>query len=164
VVESKASWLTDSVLWERDASKYLQLLRQKYGVTQNDIKGVGQLAKSILKLFKGKDCIPEDGSLLHCNSIYPILAVYDDYLGAGDHAAFFAKEFYCYLCSQTDGIPQNFEIGTRTVHPLIVMGVSAIEVLEIISRRRSVLRVLDEYYDKICEHPGPFENHLLEYL
>ncbi len=102
--EMKAVWVRDDVVLDDDYERYLDHLRDKYGVRTGSeggrsIKGVGQLARAITKVASG-EWVPITEDFTRVKQLYPVLLVHDPLLDAPVHGKFLAAEFAAALAPE----------------------------------------------------------------
>ncbi|HUG69302.1 MAG TPA: hypothetical protein VMM76_16240 [Pirellulaceae bacterium] len=145
LIESKATWIRDDVVEHRDPRQYVRLLHERYSRrSDNQPKGVGQLANAICKLATGEwRPINEDLSL--ARTIFPVLLVHDTRLDGISHAHFLANEFRDAIVA--DEIRPNWEMrkGQFTITPLIVLTIDTLEILERSVEHFSLADLFREY-------------------
>ena len=134
--EIKAVWIREDKILNEDYQKYLEHLREKYGVTEQDsqgnrkIKGVGQLAR-ILNDISCDQFQAKNREFSQFNAVYPVLLVCDTFLTAPVYGQFLASEFERLF--QPDQKRDSGELikNNLTVHPLIVLTIEDLENLEL---------------------------------
>lgn len=133
--EMKATWISDRVVAADEPERYLDQLREKYGVHtgpegRQTAKGVGQLARSICRIANGEWTLTGQ-DLAGPKRLYPVLLVHDQLLDAPVHGQFLAEEFV--QCLQPDGVCSNGDLrkGRFAVTPLIIMTIDDLENLEV---------------------------------
>jgi hypothetical protein len=107
--------------------EYVQGLRRKYGVTQEDgVKGVGQLARFVSAITATTHRLKElDG----IEQIIPVLLVYDPLLDAPLHTEFLAQEFTTALAPDRVLTNGTMKKGDLQIANLVVMTVDELENL-----------------------------------
>lgn len=132
--EIKAAWVRDDIVVDEEPDRYLDHLREKYGVhggpeCRASVKGVGQLARTISRLAGG-EWRATGQELAEARRVYPVLVVHDQFVDAPVHSHFLATEFA--RCLQPDGTWANGDLqkGPFSVLPLIVMTIDDLESLE----------------------------------
>lgn len=127
VFEMKAAWLREDKMLSEDYADFVSNLRQKYGAmpansldSKERPKGIAQLARIIRAVAK-REWLGERGELSTVEVIYPVLVVHDDELSAPGFGSFLNEEFKKLL--------EPIELSLR-VHPLTVMTISDLEILE----------------------------------
>ncbi len=160
LVEAKNCLIRDSIVMGNSAEMYLEALRSKYGVSEADNKGLGQLGSSIQKVLKGSRK-PLDQILCpeHWNCIYPLLIVNDEQLGSGDHQWFLSREFEKQLSTPRSG--SGYDLYGKRIKPLTVLTPQSLIWLEMFCRYMTLHSILDKYiFNFDFERPIPFQSHL----
>jgi hypothetical protein len=147
--EMKAVWVRDDLIFENDPERYLDHLRDRYGVRIEDdgsrsVKGVGQLARTITKLASGEwTPLAQDFTLVE--RLYPVLLVHDPLIDAPGHGNILAQEFAAALAP--DQVRQTGEMrkGRFWVVPLIIMTIADLESLETSIEHFSLHDLLRDY-------------------
>ena len=132
IFETKAVWVKDTVILNDAPNRYLDHLREKYGVVPKSgerAKGIGQLATAVTNLAS-QTWAPRDVDFQNVRTIYPILLVYDSFLDSPVHCQFLNSEFKHALTP--DAVLQNemMRKGQFLVAPLIIMTLEHLEALE----------------------------------
>jgi len=132
--EMKAVWLREEEILTEDHARYLQHLREKYGVAEGTcrdrkIKGVGQLAKQI-KVMASKGWLEKNEKFSKIQLIYPVLVVHDTRLSEFLHGNFLASEFKALLAPDDEPRSGELKKGQLRIAPLIVMTIEELEDLE----------------------------------
>jgi hypothetical protein len=141
--EFKSAWLPEAPHW-KDGADYMSLLRQRYGATEDSVKGVAQIARSIRRVGEG---VWRSTSLSfdHVSRIIPVLLTYDPLMEAPAHPKFLANEFARLL--EPDEKRRNCDMrkGKFRVAPLIVMTLNDLEDLQSSIENFSLTELLREY-------------------
>jgi hypothetical protein len=128
--ESKATWIREDIVEHRDPEEYVRVLCERYSKRSDDQpKGVGQLAKAITNLASGEWRLSNQDFTLARN-VYPVVIAYDPRLDGAFHSHFLANEFRAALAPNE--IRENGEMrkGRFLVAPLIVLTIENLENLE----------------------------------
>ncbi len=161
LIETKAVWIREDKILNEDSQKYLEHLREKYGVIEQcntgtrKVKGVGQLARIanniVCDLFQIKN--PEFNQVA---TIYPILLVYDAFLDAPVYGQFLASEFERLFCPSQKS---DFKNGL-TVHPLIVLTIEDLENLEFSLNHFELQDLLSDYSINCPDRLASLNNYI----
>jgi hypothetical protein len=162
--EMKAVWVRDDVVLDDNYERYLDHLRDKYGVRTNgkggrSIKGVGQLARTITNLTSG-EWTPLTEDFTRVEQLYPVLLVHDPLLDAPVHGKFLATEFAAALVPEEVGRTGMMRKGRFWVAPLIVMTIDDLEALETSIEHSSLLDLLRDYSVACSDRVASLHNYL----
>lgn len=148
--EIKAVWIREDKILNEDYQKYLEHLREKYGVIERNsqdnqrVKGVGQLAR-ILNNISCDKFKTKNKEFSQVDTVYPVLLVYDTFLTAPVYGQFLASEFERLF--QPDQKKDSGELikSKLTVHPLIVLTIEDLENLELSIKHFEFRDLLSDY-------------------
>jgi hypothetical protein len=128
VIEAKAVWIQDDMVFHDDPKVFVEHLREKYG-GESSKKGYKQLARSVSKIST-QEWQPAGIDLTRTKHVYPVLLVHDALLDAPVFPHFLAEEFRHEL--QPDSIDTGgwMTKGRFRVAPLIVITIDDMECLE----------------------------------
>ena len=148
--EFKAAWINEEKILPDQHEVFLEHIRDKYGVSsgsQERLKGVAQLARSIANLSAGEWDV--DDLDLKSRLIFPVLLVHDSLFDAPAYGNFLAIEFEKAL--QPD---EKYEFGIMKkgalkIVPLILM---TIEDLENLEQSVQTFSLYDLLYDYAVTH------------
>jgi hypothetical protein len=162
--EMKAVWVRDDVVLDDDYERYLDHLRDKYGVRTGgqggrSIKGVGQLARTITNLASG-EWTPLTEDFTRVKHLYPVLLVHDPLLDSPVHGKFLAAEFAAALAPEEVGPIGTMRKGRFWVAPLIVMTIDDLEALETSIEHFSLHDLLRDYAAAHSDRVVSLHNYL----
>jgi len=160
----KAVWVRDDVVLDDDPARYLDHLRDKYGVRvegdgSRSIKGVGQLARTITKLASG-EWAPLTQDFMMVKRLYPVLLVHDPLLDAPGHGNILANEFAAVLAPDEVGGTGEMRKGRFWVVPLIIMTIEDLEALETSVEHFSLHNLLRDYSTDCRDRMASLHNYL----
>ncbi len=165
LIETKAVWIREDKILNEDSQRYLEHLREKYGVIEQcntgtrKVKGVGQLARIanniVCDQFQIKN--PEFNQVA---TIYPILLVYDAFLDAPVYGQFLASEFESLF--QPDQKKDSGELikNKLTVHPLVVLTIEDLENLEFSINHFELQDLLSDYSINCPDRLASLNNYI----
>jgi len=144
--EMKAVWVRDTVILDEDHDKYLQHLRQRYGVGGGGErpKGIGQLARTISNIVS-ETWIPVGHNFEKVKWVYPVLLVHDSLLDTPVHVSFLASEFQEALRPNEILRDGTMKKGGFRVAPLTVMAIDLLESLETSIEHFRLVDLLRDY-------------------
>jgi len=165
LLEMKAVWIREDNILNEDYQKYLEHLREKYGVSENDsrdnqkVKGVGQLAR-ILNNISCDKFKTKNKEFSQVDTVYPVLLVHDASLAAPVYGQFLALEFERLL--QPDRKKDSCELikNKLIVHPLIVLTIEDLENLECSIKHFEFRDLLSDYSINCPDRLESFRNYI----
>lgn len=128
--------------------KFVKILREKYGVTQNgsskSVKGVGQLARIICELIINREEI-NGLDFSKVQKVFPVLLVHDSLLHSPLYGEFLATEFKelivpDFILPNGDMIKNNI-----CILPLILMTIDELENIETANEHYGMKQFLIDY-------------------
>jgi len=141
--EFKSAWLPEAPPW-KDSADYMSLLRQRYGATEDSVKGVAQIARSIRRVGEGV-WRSTNLSFNQVARIIPVLLTYDPLMEAPAHPKFLANEFARLLEPDEKRPNSDMRKGRFRVAPLVVMSLNDLEDLQSSIENFSLTELLREY-------------------
>ena len=145
--ELKAIIMPERLMDGEKPEQYVRFLLSKYArYSDADVKGAGQLARSIQRLRTSEWVL--DRSIEQIRRIHPVLLVHDEFLEAPGHIHPLAKSFYDAL--KPDYIfpyQQSYAYGRFVVMPLIVISIDNLEMLQAVALDQGIIRILFDYSD-----------------
>lgn len=132
VFEMKAIFIRESE--KNDVEKYLDELREKYGLSLDDennikIKGVGQLAR-IVNIITSNAWIDKNSEFKNTKTIFPLLVVHDPFLTAPLHGTFLASEFKSFMSPDKELKTGELIKGPFMILPPIIISIDDLEDIE----------------------------------
>ncbi len=127
--ETKTGLIREDKILVEDYELYLKHLREKYVQTEDDNKGIGQLAK-IVEFLASRTWLGENQEFSKAKKIYPVLIVQDPLLSAPVYGEFFASEFLKLLIPDSPASNGKFLIGNLEVALPIIITIDELENLE----------------------------------
>ena len=157
--EMKAVFMDDSSILSNKSEKLIELLNEKYGITANTKKGVGQLARFIEAIIKKKN-----EALDNCYSkiqvIYPVLLVHDTFLNTPLMGEFlsimFREAIKPDVIQSTGGIVK----GSITIKDLILMTIDELENLETSIQNFGFKDFLYDYTNECSDRKTSIKNFI----
>lgn len=159
--EVKAVWGRESDLSPERSGALLSLLRNRFSVTEDAVKGVGQLARIIVAIVERRWLGPMDG-FADAQRVFPIIVVHDRLLGSPGFGAFIVEEFRNALGPHSVARHGEFHRGQITILAPIVLTAEDLELLEVSVERSGFRDLLAEYSRFSPDRMSPFSTYLAE--
>jgi len=144
--EMKAVWIRDTAILDEDPERYLELLRDRYGIGKRGerSKGIAQLATAIANLASGA-WVATGEDIEKAKTVYPVLLVHDTLLDTPVHSNFLSSEFKEVL--NPDEIFQDASMrkGRFRILPLTVMTIQHLENFETSIEHFQLVDLLRDY-------------------
>lgn len=143
IFETKSTWLREETVLQESPEAFLDHLKDQYGCPTMAVegemnrpaKGLSQLTKSVGAIAR-REWLGNENEFAQAKTIYPVLIVHDDRLGAIGFGEFFATEFETLLGK--DGRKMR-------IMPLTIMTVEDLEVLTSSIGDFTLEALLDDY-------------------
>ena len=145
MMEFKAHLFTTRQKASGDYGPLLDGIRDAFA---HEKKGVGQIKKSIQRIFKGEVVVDEFGQKVDFSTfkkIYPAIVAYDDDVNFHKFRKFIADAFLSHSTPLED--PES------RVGPVLFFTTRDIELLEQCSHEEEVAKVLKRYIEYVEKHP-----------
>ena len=159
--EMKAVWGRESDLSPERSDALLDLLRRRFSVSENAVKGVGQLARVITAIGERRWLGPRD-EFARVERIFPVLVVHDRLSGVPGFGTFVADEFRKALGPNVRALPGEFNCGRLTISAPVVLTAEDIELLEVTVERSGFRDLLSDYSRFSPDRMSPFSAFLAE--
>lgn len=158
IFETKSTWLREEKILQESPEEFLDHLKDQYGCPTTAVegemnkpaKGLSQLAKSVGAIAR-KEWVGNEGEFALAKTIYPVLIVHDDRLGAIGFGEFFATEFEILLGK--DGRKMR-------IMPLTIMTVEDLEVLTSSIGDFTLEELLDDYTSQCPDRVRSLHNFI----
>ena len=157
--EVKAVWGRESDLSPERADALLNLLRKRFGVTEDSVKGAGQLARIIAAIVERRWLGPRH-EFAAVQRIFPVIVVHDRLSGSPGFGAFVLDEFRKALGAPVQARPGEFTCGQLNVFAPIVLTAEDLELLEVSVERCGIRDFLVEYSRSFPDRMSPFSAYL----
>jgi hypothetical protein len=142
--ETKTGLIREDKILVDDYELYVKHIREKYVQTQNDNKGIGQLAK-IVKFLASRKWLGENQEFSRAKKVYPVIVVHDPLLSAPVYGEFFASEFLRLFNHETLVPNGQFLIGNLEVVLPIIITIDDLENLEVSIEHFGFRDMLSDY-------------------
>lgn len=159
--EVKAVWGRESDLSPERSDALLDLLRNRFSVTEDAVKGAGQLARIVTAIAERRWLGPVDG-FAGVQRIFPIIVVHDRLSGSPGFGAFIAQEFHKTMGPHVLVRPGEFNWGRLNILAPIVLTSEDLELLEVSVERSGFREFLVEYNRYSPDRMSPFSAYLGE--
>jgi len=159
--EIKAVWGRESDLAPERSDALLDLLRRRFSVTGDGVKGVGQLARVVEAIVERRWLGPMN-EFAAVQRIFPVIVVHDRLLGSPGFGAFVLDEFRKALGGLVPTRPAEFSCGQLNIIAPIVLTAEDLELLEVSVERSGLRDLLTEYSRSSPDRMSPFSAYLAE--
>ena len=159
--EVKAVWGRESELSPERSDALLNLLRSRFSVTENAVKGVGQLARLIAAIAERQWLGPMN-EFAAVQRIFPVIVVHDRLSGSPGFGAFVLDEFRKTLPCLVPARPGEFTCGHLNIYAPFVLTAEDLELLEVSVERSGIRDLLAEYSRSSPDRMSPFSDYLAE--
>jgi hypothetical protein len=159
--EIKAVWGRESELSPESSDALLSLLRKRFSVTDESVKGVGQLAR-IINAFVKHRWFGSMNEFSAVRTVFPVIVVHDRLSGSPGFGTFIVDEFRRALEPHVEAGPGEFSCGDLRIFGPVVLTVEDLELLEVSVERSGIRDVLGEYGRWSPDRMSPFSDFLAE--
>jgi hypothetical protein len=156
--EIKGTWPREREFGPEDSKSLLHSLRRQYGVGEEGVKGIGQLARVTRSVSSG-DWLGPKGEFLNVRSIMPVLVVHDSLLASPGFVRFVASEFDS-LRAQHEELQLGEGREKMRIASPVVLTVEDLELLEVSLEHFSLRDVLFDYSAAIPDRGTSFRDFL----
>jgi hypothetical protein len=159
--EVKAVWGRESDLAPDRSGALLDLLRKRFSVTAESVKGVGQLAR-IVSAIVGRRWLGPMDEFGGVQRVFPVVVVHDRLSGSPGFGSFVLDEFRKALGPHVPAPRGQLACGQLTVFGPIVLTAEDLELLEVSTERAGIRDLLAEYSHWSPDRMLPFSAYLAE--
>ena len=159
--EVKAVWGRESDLSPDRSDALLHLLRNRFSVTGDSVKGAGQLARVISAIVERRWLGPLN-EFARVQRVFPVIIVHDRLSGSPGFGSFVLEEFHKALAPHVPSETGQFSCGQLSVFGPIVLTVEDVELLEVSVERSGIRDLLAEYSRWSSDRMLPFSAYLAE--
>ena len=157
--EIKAVWGREADLSPATPDALLHLLRNRFGVTKDSVKGAGQLAR-IVSAIVGHRWLGPSNEFVRVQRVFPVLIVHDRLSGSLAFGSFVLNEFLKALGPHASSETGQFSCGQLSVFGPIVLTAEDVELLEVSIERSGIRDLLAEYSRWSPDRMLPFSAYL----
>jgi hypothetical protein len=143
-VATKAVWGRESDLSPDRSDALLHLLRNRFSVTGDSVKGAGQLAR-VISAIVGRRWLGPLNEFDRVQRVFPVIIVHDRLSGSPGFGAFVRDEFRKALGPHVPSEAGQFSCGQLNVFGPIVLTAEDVELLEVSVERSGIRDLLAEY-------------------
>ena len=161
IFEIKAVWGRESELSPQNSDSLLSLLRKRFSVTNDSVKGVGQLARVVNALVTHRWSGPKN-EFDAVRTVYPVIVVHDRLSGSPGFGTFIVEEFRRALLPHAEARPGEFTSGDLRIFAPVVLTVEDMELLERSVERCGFREILAEFSRRSPDRMLPFSDFLAE--
>jgi hypothetical protein len=159
--EVKAVWGRESDLAPDRSDALLDLLRKRFSVTAESVKGVGQLAR-VVSAIVGRRWLGPMDEFGGVQRVFPVVVVHDRLSGSPGFGSFVLDEFRKALGPHVPAPRGQLACGQLTVFGPIVLTAEDLELLEVSTERAGIRDLLAEYSHWSPDRMLPFSAYLAE--
>jgi len=159
--EIKAVLGQESALSPESSDALLGLLRKRFSVVDESVKGVGQLARIVNALVTRRWFGPNN-EFEAVRRVYPVIVVHDRLSGSPGFGTFIVEEFRRALSLHGEAGPGEFASGHLRILAPVVLTVEDLELLEVSVERCGLREFLAEYSRWSPDRMVPFSDFLAE--